>query len=130
MALADATARPYETGMVVPPVHTVVETKAFTTRAKVLDLATADLATIYDTYAAAPDYGKIIRRTGGLRKGRLAKEDTGKSGGYRVFSFYADRANPVILLWLIDKTDEDTLTDAQEKTFKKLTTALKKELRK
>ena len=71
----------------------------------------------------------MVRKTGGLRKGRVAKGDTGKSGGYRVFSFFADRANPVFLLWLLDKTDEDTLTDAQEQAFKALTTLLKKELR-
>jgi hypothetical protein len=112
------------------PVHTVVETTAFTSRAKALGLSAEELAAIYDTYAAKPDYGKVVRKTGGLRKGRVAKDDTGKSGGYRAFSFYADRANPVFLLWLIDKTDEDRLTDAQEKAFKKLTTALKKELRK
>ncbi len=110
--------------------HTVVETRAFTARAKALGVTAAELAAIYDIYAATPDYGKVVRNTGGLRKGRVAKEDTGKSGGYRAFSFYADRANPVFLLWLIDKTDEDTLTDEQEKAFKKLTAALKKELRK
>ncbi len=115
--------------MSASPVHTVVETQAFTARTKSLGLSTHELAAIYDTYAAVPDYGKIIRRTGGLRKGRVAKDDTGKSGGYRTFSFYSDRVNPVFLLWLIDKTDEETLTNEQEKAFKKLTTELKKELR-
>ena len=121
---------PYITPMNDSPVHTVVETKAFTARAKALGVSAEELATIYDLYAATPDYGKVVRRTGGLRKGRVAKEGTGKSGGYRAFSFFADRANPVFLLWLIDKTGEDTLTDEQEKIFKKLTAALKKELRK
>lgn len=111
------------------PVHTVVETKAFTARAAKLGLSPEELASLYDLYAQTPDYGKVIKRTGGLRKGRIAKDDTGKSGGYRVFSFFADHANPVFLLWIIDKTDEDTLTDEQENAFKALTTMLKKELR-
>ena len=111
------------------PIHTVVETKAFTARAKKLGLSTDELALIYDTYATTPDYGKVIRNTGGLRKGRVAKDYGGKSGGYRVFSFFADRQNPAFLFWLLDKTDEDTLTDEQEKTFKTLTMILKKELR-
>ena len=111
------------------PIHTVVETRAFTARAKKLGLSTDELASIYDVYASTPDYGKVIRNTGGLRKGRVAKDHGGKSGGYRVFSFFADRQNPVFLFWLLDKTDEDTLTDEQEKTFKALTTLLKKELR-
>ena len=112
------------------PVHTVVETKVFTARARKLGLSKDELAEMYDVYARAPDYGKIVRKTGGLRKGRIAKDSTGKSGGYRVFSFFADREHPVFLLWLLDKTDEDTLTDEQEKVFKALTTELKKELRK
>jgi hypothetical protein len=111
------------------PIHTLVETKAFTTRAKKLGLSADELAAIYDVYARMPDYGKVIKHTGGLRKGRVAKDGTGKSGGYRVFSFFADDGNPAFLLWLLDKTDEDTLTDEQEKAFKALTTLLKKELR-
>ena len=111
------------------PIHTLVETKAFAARTKKLGLSADELAAIYDVYAKTPDYGQVIRKTGGLRKGRVAKGDTGKSGGYRVFSFFADRGNPVFLLWLLDKTDEDTLTDAQEQAFKALTTLLKKELR-
>ena len=115
--------------MAKAPIHTVVETKAFTARAAKLGLSPEELASLYDLYSRTPDYGTVVKRTGGLRKGRVAKDDTGKSGGYRVFSFFADHANPVFLLWIIDKTDEDTLTDAQEKAFKALTTQLKKELR-
>lgn len=111
------------------PIHTLVETKAFTSRAKKLGLSAEGLADIYDVYATTPDYGAVIRKTGGLRKGRVGKDDTGKSGGYRVFSFFTDRQNPAFLLWLLDKSDEDTLTAEQEKTFKALTTQLKKELR-
>ena len=111
------------------PIHTVVETKAFTLRAKKLGLSIEELASIYDVYATTPDYGKLIRNTGGLRKGRVAKDHGGTSGGYRVFSFFADRQNPVFLFWLLDKTDEDTLADEREKLFKALTTLLKKELR-
>lgn len=111
------------------PIHTVVETRAFTARARKLGLSTDELAALYDLYAQTPDYGAVIRRTGGLRKGRIAKDAGGKSGGYRVFSFFADRTNPVFLLWLIDKTSDETLTDEQEKVFKALTSELKKELR-
>lgn len=110
------------------PIHTVVETAAFAARAKKLGLSKDELAVVYDTYATTPDYGKVVKRTGGLRKGRIAKDATGKSGGYRAFSFFADRDNPVFLLWMLDKTDEDTLTAEQEKVFKALTAELKKEL--
>ena len=111
------------------PIHSIIETTAFTRRLKDLGVSVDELASIYDVYAAAPDYGKLLRNTGGLRKGRVAKDATGKSGGYRVFSFYMDHTNPVFLLWLIDKSDDDGLTDAQENLFRTLTTALKKALR-
>jgi hypothetical protein len=111
------------------PVHTIVETAAFTARAKKLGVSPEELTTIYDTYASDPQYGKVVRRTGGLRKGRIAKDAGGKSSGYRVFSFHTDARDPVFLLWLIDKTADDTLTDAQENAFRILTARLKKELR-
>jgi len=44
-------------------------------------------------------------------------------------SFYMDNDNAVFLLWLIDKSDDDSLTDAQENRVRTLTSALKKELR-
>jgi hypothetical protein len=111
------------------PVHTIIETRAFTRRAASIGITSTELEGIYDLYASDPAYGAVVRNTGGLRKGRVAKDGTGKSGGYRVFSFYADERAPVFLLWIIDKSDEDTLTDAQERTFKALTAELKKELR-
>lgn len=72
--------------------------------------------------------GVVVQRTGGLRKGRLAKNGTGKSGGFRLFSFYLDSTMPVFLLWILDKADAANLTDAQEQAFKLLTAELKKEL--
>ena len=122
------TALPYISGMDKAPIRTVVETRAFTARVRKLGLSAKELAAVYDLYARMPDYGQVIRKTGGLRKGRVAKDGTGKSGGYRVFSFFADRSDPVFLLWLLDKTDEDTLSDTQEQAFKALTTVLKKEM--
>jgi hypothetical protein len=111
------------------PTHSLIETAAFTSQVKKLNVNAEELASIYDTYAADPSYGQVVRRTGGLRKGRISKSDTGKSGGYRVFTFFGDERDPVFLLWIIDKTEDDTLTDAQENAFKRLTTQLKRELR-
>lgn len=112
------------------PTHSIVETAAFTRQIKAIGVNAAELAAVYDAYASAPDYGQVVKRTGGLRKGRIAKSATGKSGGYRVFSFYADDQKPVFLLWIIDKSEDENLTDAQENAFKALTSALKKELMK
>ena len=104
------------------PIHTIIETKAFSRRIKELGLSTEELMVIYDTYAALPDYGKVVKRTAGLRKGRIAKDGAGKRGGYRVFSFYLDSNHPVFLLRVIDKVQDDTPTDVQEAVLKTLIT--------
>ncbi|WP_375380362.1 type II toxin-antitoxin system RelE/ParE family toxin [uncultured Sphingomonas sp.] len=105
----------------------IVETVAFTRQMDRLDVSEVERGAIYDSYATDPDYGAVVRRTGGLRKGRIAKDGKGKSGGYRVFSFHAGDRHPVFLLWIIDKSRDDTLTDAQEAAFKALTATLKQE---
>lgn len=111
----------------VSPTHTIKETVAFTAQLDKLEVSETERGAIYDAYAGDPAHGKVVKHTGGLRKGRIAKDETGKSGGYRVFSFFANDRHPVYLLWIIDKTKDDTLTDAQEKAFKALTSELKKE---
>lgn len=108
------------------PTCTIIETIAFTARMGRLSVSFAERGELYNVYAIDTEYGKVIKNTGGLRKGRIAKDGTGKSGGYRVFSFYANERHPVYLLWIIDKTKDDTLTDAQDKVSKALTTELKK----
>lgn len=120
---------PYPSLVMNAPVHTVVATLAFQRRVRELGVSEAVLAAIYDVYQSVPGFGKVERGTGGLRKGRIAKDGTGKSGGYRVFSFFADHANPVFLLCLIDKTDDARLTGEQKQAFKAALAILKKELR-
>ncbi len=117
-------------GMVKPPpLHTVVATKSFQRRIKSIGVSEAERDEIYDTYQSDPAYGVIEPGTGGLRKGRIAKERKGKSGGFRVFSFYLDQSNPVFLLWLIAKSEDDSLSKEQKNEFKKALAILKKELR-
>lgn len=109
------------------PTHTVVELASFIGQCDKLGVSATERADLLDTYSSDPEYGTVLKRTGGLRKGRIAKDETGKSGGYRVFSYFANAAYPVFLLWIIDKSKDSTLTKAQEATFKGLTTELRKE---
>ena len=111
------------------PVHAIIETCSYSAQLDRLQVTRSERDAINDQYAAKPDCGAVLKRTGGLRKGRVAKDGTGKSGGYRVFSFYLNERTPVFLLWIIDKSRDDTLTDAQEQTFRQLTVALKQEFR-
>ena len=113
--------------LVAEPTHSVVETASFSRRCALLKIPEAEYQALLDTYASDPAYGARIVGTGGIRKGRVAKADTGKSGGYRVFSLYIDRNAPVYLLWLIDKTAQENVTAEQKKVFKALSAELKKE---
>jgi len=47
-----------------------------------------------------------------------------------VFSFFAEAANPVFLLRMIDKTDDNSLIGEQKKAFKAALAKFKKELKK
>ncbi len=63
------------------PTHTIIETVAFTAHMDRLSVSPAARGAAYNAYAMDPEYGKVTKNTGGLRKGRIAKDETGKSGG-------------------------------------------------
>lgn len=74
-----------------------------------------------------PASGEMIVGGGGVRKLRLAKDDTGKSGGYRVLTFDMDQGSPVYLRAIIDKTDLANIDAAQKKQLRDLAKAIKDE---
>lgn len=73
-----------------------------------------------------PDVGVIIQDTGGARKVRVPREGGGKSGGYRVATYYMDENTPVFLLSVIDKTGEANFSAAEKKRMKKAAKGEKK----
>ncbi len=54
---------------------------------------------------------------GGARKLRVARPGGGKSGGYRVISYYAGADVPVFLLIVFAKNMKSNLTKAEQQTF-------------
>jgi hypothetical protein len=62
--------------------------------------------------ARASAYPDVITGTAGARKRRFAGRGKGKSGGYRVVSYYADNDVPVLLLALVDKGERADLSQA------------------
>ena len=52
----------------------------------------------------------MMSGTGGARKVRIAGRGKGKSGGYRVVTYYATEDVPVLLLALIDKGERANLS--------------------
>jgi len=68
--------------------------------------------------AANPDAGKEIRGSGGARKVRFAGKGKGKSGGYRVITFYSGEDIPVFLLNLFAKNEKADLSQAERNELK------------
>ena len=66
-----------------------------------------------------PCGGDVIPGTGGARKVRFAGRGKGKSGGYRVVSYFAADDVPVLLLALIDKGERADLAQAERNELRK-----------
>lgn len=109
------------------PLHTVVETPTFVVSAKRAELSGSERDALLDQVMSDPSGGDLIRTSGGVRKMRIAKDDTGKSGGYRVLTYFMDRDAPVFLLLVIDKSEADTITDAQTARLRSIAKAIKDE---
>jgi hypothetical protein len=79
-------------------VQTVVETRAYLAAVKATGIRDEEAAAIVDGLASDPAMGDEIAGTGGCRKVRIAGRGKGKSGGYRVVTFYSGEALPLFLL--------------------------------
>jgi hypothetical protein len=100
-------------------VHTVVETPEFLSAARNAGMTDTERQSAVDLIAANPDAGQIIPGTGGCRKVRVAREGGGKSGGYRVVTYYARTDLPVFLLTVISKGQRANLTERQKNELRK-----------
>jgi hypothetical protein len=69
--------------------------------------------------ARRPKAGRVIQGTGGLRKVRIARPGTGKSGGTRVIYYYHNVDKPMLLLLIYAKAEQENLTDVQKAQLKK-----------
>ena len=83
--------------------HAVIQTPYFLADAKAAGVEAGELVDIVATIARDPQAGDLIPGTGGARKVRIAAKGKGKSGGYRVITYYASDDVPVFLLRLVSK---------------------------
>jgi len=80
----------------------------------------AERQAVVDLVSANPTAGALLVGGGGIRKVRLAGRGKGKSGGYRILTYYVEEGRPVYLLWVINKSVADNLSDAQKATLKEV----------
>ena len=97
----------------------VVESPDFAADAKAAGLDEGDVRRIIDHCAVRPDAGDVIPGTGGARKLRFAGRGKGKSGGYRVITFYSGASLPVFLLTVFGKGTKVDLTRAERNELRR-----------
>jgi hypothetical protein len=99
--------------------HTVLHTPTFTSDVRKAGVSEDEIADIEWEISLNPQIGVLISGTGGARKARFAGRGKGKSGGYRVVTYYAAADVPVLLLALIDKGERDNLSKAERNDLRK-----------
>jgi|SRR5579872_2196791 len=103
--------------------HTVIETAAFARSAKDVGMSSAEMTAAIDLVSGDPTAGDLIVGSGGCRKVRVAGRGKGKSGGYRVITFFVSEYG-VFLLWVLSKGRDANLTKSQVNTLARLTMTL------
>lgn len=98
--------------------HTVIETGEFVRRAKKLGLFEQEVDAIKFLLANNPSAGNVVPGTGGARKVRFPARGRGKSGGYRVITFYTGVDIPVFLLNIYSKGSKGDLTQFEKISFR------------
>jgi hypothetical protein len=93
--------------------HSVVETPTFLASAAKAGMTEGERIAAVDLIAAAPTAGEIMPGGGGVRKVRVPGRGKGKSGGYRVLTYYMTENEPVFLISVINKDKIANLNDAQ-----------------
>lgn len=103
--------------------QTVVETRAYLAAARDAGMTDEERLAAVDLVSATPDIGDVMIGTGGCRKVRLAGRGKGKSGGYRLITFYRV-GERVFLLTIFAKGERANLTQAERNALKDLTALL------
>jgi hypothetical protein len=102
--------------------QTIIETPAYLSDAKALGLTDAERTAIVDYIAQHPSAGEVMSGTGGARKVRFGGRGKGKSGGYRVITFYSGEDIPVFLLNIFAKGEKVNLTRAEQNELRAILT--------
>jgi hypothetical protein len=90
--------------------HAVIETPQYQSDVRAAKLSADEAERIILTIAQNPKAGVIIPESGGARKIRFAAEGRGKSGGYRVITYWGGDDIPVFLLALYSKSERADLS--------------------
>lgn len=110
--------------------QTVVETIGYLADAKSAGLSDEEREDVVSFIAANPEAGDLIVGTGGARKVRFRGRGKGKSGGYRVITYFGGGGLPVFLLNVFAKGDRADLSQKQRNVLRGILTKLTETYRK
>ena len=97
----------------------IIETTVFTKRLRVF-LKEEEYRKLQNELILNPGKGKIIIRSGGLRKIRWSIPGKGKSGGVRIIYYWVNIKEIILMLFIYSKNEHDDLTNEQLKILKSL----------
>jgi hypothetical protein len=107
--------------------HGVVVTKAFARAAERAGMLAGGVDDLIDFIARNPTAGDEIKGTGGCRKLRVAGRGKGKSGGYRVITFFSGPDIPLFLITMFSKGERGDLSQGERNGLSALTKELVRE---
>lgn len=99
--------------------HCVVETVSFSKAAASAGMAEEEIVRLKVFLSENAEAGEPIVGTGGARKLRFAKPGRGKSGSYRVVTFYTGDDIPVFLMDVYAKGEKINLSARERAELKK-----------
>jgi hypothetical protein len=109
-------------------VQTVIETPGYLADAKHEGMTSEEMAAAVDLIAARPHAGDLIVGSGGCRKVRVAGKGRGKSGGYRIVTFFGGEDVPVFLLAVLSKGSRADFSAAERNAMKQAAKHLRESL--
>jgi mRNA-degrading endonuclease RelE of RelBE toxin-antitoxin system len=98
--------------------HSGVQTPVFLAKSRRIGMPEDTREKIVEFVARNPKAGDLIPGTGGARKVRFAGRGKGKSGGYRVFTFYGGEDIPVFVLTVLGKGERADISQAERNALK------------
>ncbi len=101
--------------------HTVVETPTYLASAKEEGMTGAEMKAAVDIVAANPEAGDLIVGSDGCRKLRIAGKGKGKSGGYRIVTYFCGSRAPVFLIAVLAKGSRANFSKSECNSMAKLT---------
>lgn len=97
----------------------IKETSIFTKQIQEI-VADDEYAEFQNDLIENPELGVVIKKSGGIRKVRMAAKSKGKSGGARILYYWIKDENQILMLLAYSKGDIENITDAQLKILSKL----------